>query len=463
MAKADKKIRKKLEKLIESHPRKSFKEKNLFDKVSNLAEGVVPEDLNFFSTDELLSQKIEEILEREEALGIGMLKSTKVPGIKGDRGEKGEKGDKGDKGDPGESGPPGKDGVDGLPGVPGFEGPVGPKGEKGDQGEKGDKGDPGPQGEKGEKGDPGNDGKDGETGPQGEKGETGERGPKGEKGDKGDQGPQGLKGDKGETGEKGEKGDKGDPGEMGSSGKDGAPGRDGKDGDPGPAGPRGERGEKGDKGDKGDPGPQGEKGEKGEQGPPGRDGEKGDPGEKGPQGEKGEKGDIPDHEWDGPNLRFQQPDGSWGPWVDFRKLVRLDEQSRKRAIEYVGGSGANLNEIVKTLFKVDGQNVAATKINFADPFYFDVSPDGTLNLNVDVTHTIAGTEYEEFEIGANPDDFIEVAFNIKLNTEKVWLNGVRQSKIIDRDYTIINNNRIQFTPNMLHNGDIVMVEYQKQI
>lgn len=32
----------------------------------------------------------------------------------------------------------------------------------------------------------------------------------------------------------------------------------------------------------------------------------------------GAKGDIPSHEWDGTKLRFQNADGSWGPWVELR-------------------------------------------------------------------------------------------------------------------------------------------------
>jgi len=99
------------------------------------------------------------------------------------------------------------------------------------------------------------------------------------------QGPQGEKGDKGDPGEKGEKGDKGD---------------------------KGDPGEKGEKGDKGDPGEKGEKGDKGDKGDPGEKGEKGD------KGDQGEKGDPPGHEWQGTALRFELPDGSWGPQVDLR-------------------------------------------------------------------------------------------------------------------------------------------------
>jgi hypothetical protein len=54
------------------------------------------------------------------------------------------------------------------------------------------------------------------------------------------------------------------------------------------------------KGPKGDQGPQGEQGPKGEQGP------------------QGPKGDKPAHEWQGTSLRFENPDGSWGQFVNLK-------------------------------------------------------------------------------------------------------------------------------------------------
>lgn len=33
---------------------------------------------------------------------------------------------------------------------------------------------------------------------------------------------------------------------------------------------------------------------------------------------RGDIGPAPAHEWDGTRLRFQNPDGSWGEWVDLR-------------------------------------------------------------------------------------------------------------------------------------------------
>lgn len=39
-------------------------------------------------------------------------------------------------------------------------------------------------------------------------------------------------------------------------------------------------------------------------------------GRQGIQGEKGETGLAPAHEWEDTRLRFQNPDGTWGAWVD---------------------------------------------------------------------------------------------------------------------------------------------------
>ena len=137
------------------------------------------------------------------------------------------------------------------------------------------------------------------------------KGPKGEKGDPGE------KGEKGDQGEKGEKGDKGDL--PAHEWEDTALRFENPDGSWGQfVDLKGEKGDQGEKGEKGDPG---EKGEKGDKGDPGEKGDKGDPGEKGEKGdpgEKGEKGDPPSHEWQGTALRFELPDGSWGPLVDLR-------------------------------------------------------------------------------------------------------------------------------------------------
>ena len=66
------------------------------------------------------------------------------------------------------------------------------------------------------------------------------------------------------------------------------------------------------------PGPAGPRGLTGPAGPVGPRGPHGEPGPRGPQGEPGPKGDKPAHEWRGTQLRFEQPDGTWGKFVDLR-------------------------------------------------------------------------------------------------------------------------------------------------
>lgn len=49
--------------------------------------------------------------------------------------------------------------------------------------------------------------------------------------------------------------------------------------------------------------------------------EKGEPGPiglTGPQGLPGPVGPAPAHEWNGTQIRFQNPDGSWGPWINLQ-------------------------------------------------------------------------------------------------------------------------------------------------
>lgn len=124
-------------------------------------------------------------------------------------------------------------------------------------------------------------------------------------------------------------------------GKDGIPGADGKDGARGPIGPMpehewigtnlrfqepsGEWGEfvdlEGPKGEQGNPGSDGRNGVDGADGRDGARGPKGDKGNDGENGRDGDRGPIgpmPDHQWRGTSLRFQEPDGDWGKPVDLK-------------------------------------------------------------------------------------------------------------------------------------------------
>lgn len=124
-------------------------------------------------------------------------------------------------------------------------------------------------------------------------------------------------------------------------GKDGIPGTHGKDGDRGPIGPMpehewigtnlrfqepsGEWGEfvdlEGPKGLQGEPGKDGRDGAdgaNGKDGSRGPKGDKGDDGEDGTNGARGPVGPMPEHQWDGTRLRFEESDGEWGKYVDLR-------------------------------------------------------------------------------------------------------------------------------------------------
>lgn len=39
---------------------------------------------------------------------------------------------------------------------------------------------------------------------------------------------------------------------------------------------------------------------------------------RGEKGDSGDAGPMPEHQWKGTKLRFQQPDGTWGKWTDLR-------------------------------------------------------------------------------------------------------------------------------------------------
>lgn len=150
-------------------------------------------------------------------------------------------------------------------------------------------------------------------------------------------------------------------------GKDGLPGTHGKDGRDGVDGqtpehdwvgthlrfkaPDGEFGEfvdlegpKGEKGDQGDPGEEGPQGPKGDQGPRGLKGEKGDKGDRGPEGEKGDTGPMPDHQWRDTSLRLQDPDGTWGRYVNLK--------GEKGDPGIPGSSGGGLSRITASKVEV---------------------------------------------------------------------------------------------------------------
>lgn len=107
----------------------------------------------------------------------------------------------------------------------------------------------------------------------------------------------------------------------------------------------GDRGERGSPGDDGAQGPRGHAGERGTDGLPGPQGlqgpvgPKGDKGEPGNRGEKGERGLMPQHQWRDTELRFEQPDGTWGKFVELRGQSGAKGAPGQRGQVSGGGSG----------------------------------------------------------------------------------------------------------------------------
>ena len=94
-------------------------------------------------------------------------------------------------------------------------------------------------------------------------------------------------------------------------------------------------------------------GVKGAQGP------KGDIGVKGDQGVKGDTGPAPEHSWDGPSLRFQTPDGSWGPWTNLQGPAGADGPQGPQGLQGPKGDKGdtptlNAAAILTEVLKVDG-------------------------------------------------------------------------------------------------------------
>lgn len=118
----------------------------------------------------------------------------------------------------------------------------------------------------------------------------------------------------------------------GKDGIHGTHGKDGRDGEMGERGPAPEHewdgtalrfqdpdGTWGDFVDlEGPTGKDGKDGRDGKDGTNGKDGRDGRDGSNGRNGARGAIGPMPEHEWNGTSLRFEEPDGEWGPYVNLK-------------------------------------------------------------------------------------------------------------------------------------------------
>lgn len=149
----------------------------------------------------------------------------------------------------------------------------------------------------------------------------------------------------------------------------------GPQGPRGPVGPEGPEGIEGKEGKPGKDGKNGKDGEDGEDGAPGLDGERG---LQGKPGKPGEQGRPPKHEWHGTKLRFENPDGTWGKWVDLGggstsgqmfgavfDINSLVVESPTGAIDDVNTTyrvSRPINKVISLAFK--GEQIARSKYTF---------------------------------------------------------------------------------------------------
>lgn len=173
---------------------------------------------------------------------------------------------------------------------------------------------------------------------------------------------------------------------------------------------------KGDKGDKGDTGAQGkqglsikgDRGLKGDKGDKGERGLMGKTGNRGAKGEKGDKGDVPKHEYKNGQLRFENPDNTWGEWINLAKLIDgIDKQ--------LGG---------RTLHR-----------GFSPSFQDDETPSGTVNGS-NTVFTLTSTPLS--------------------GSLKVYVGGVRLR--VTEDYTL-SGNTITFV-SAPETGAIILCDYR---
>jgi len=125
-------------------------------------------------------------------------------------------------------------------------------------------------------------------------------------------------------------------------------------------------------------GPQGEQGTPGPMGPVGPRGPRGI---EGPQGPEGPMGPMPDHQWDGTRLRFEEPDGGWGKYVDLRGPQGIHGASGG------GGKGGGMTELqalqLQTLIDIFGGWIATPPTVAIDEITID-------ELNVSVEGSATG-------------------------------------------------------------------------
>ena len=206
----------------------------------------------------------------------------------------------------------------------------------------------------------------------------------------------------------------------------------------GPRGRRGRRGAQGPEGDQGLPGEPGAQGRQGEVGP------RGPTGERGPKGDKGDTGPPPEHQWKETKIRFKQPNGTWGPYVNIKGDTggrgasgRSGGAAAKEQFSTIEFDGANLNfkkegalgpDIVVDLSSLAGEGASldaqrVDETNGGDIIYVGDAPPGTADNAAEwrikrITFTT--------DVGGNQDSVTEWAGG-NATRDKVWDNRLTES------------------------------------
>ena len=143
---------------------------------------------------------------------------------------------------------------------------------------------------------------------------------------------------------------------------------------------------------------------------PGINGINGRDGINGLDGSAGLDGMIPNHEWKGESLRFQNPDGSWGKWVDLRG-----------ARGSTGGGG--------------GSTTASSSEVLMLSSYTDTTiGDGTATLLVDAS---GGVRLITLPSASNNEGSLITVKKIDSSTNNVRVSTIGVSKIDGEDFILI--------------------------
>ena len=136
----------------------------------------------------------------------------------------------------------------------------------------------------------------------------------------------------------------------------------------------------------------------------GEQGEQGEIGPQGIQGEQGEIGDEPAHEWSGTQLRFQNPDESWGNFVDLK-----------------GETGATTSMAIYGCVWDKTPTSIGTRIGACKNFVANIGIDDQLVINDFDSAPIFGELKEVTDMLGN--EFVRIPkFYIRKRSEAGWLS-----------------------------------------